>query len=88
MSIVFTSRPHSRGRAATVGRQEPRRIQDERHFRRNVNERRQQRIEKPERGEPYADGIDGDGPHEILPDDAARPACDSKGIGELREIIA
>ncbi len=63
------------------------RVQNKRHFRSYVNERRQQGIEHSERSQTDADGINGQGTGKVRHYDAMTLPGDLDGFDEVQEII-
>ena len=70
------------------GRQQARRIENERQLGCNMNERRQQRIEKPNCCQPNADSINNQRAIKVLEYDGAATPGDADGFHELLKVVA
>src|ERR1700730_5914723 len=77
------------GLASTLRtRQQPSRVQDERHLGCDVDEGGKEWVEEAEAGKHDADRIDRNRAHEILPDDAPRAPGDRDRVGETDQVVA
>src|SRR6202007_11614 len=63
-------------------------VEDKSHFRRNVDESGQKRIQKSKSGQAHADAVNDQRTDKILHDRAAAAPCDGESFDKLREIIA
>src|ERR1700686_5858737 len=67
---------------------QPRGVQDESHFGRNVDKGSQKRVQESKRGQADADAVNDQRSDKVLHDRAAAAPGDGQSFDELREVIA
>ena len=53
-----------------------------------MNERREERVQETDGGQPHTDGVDSDRANEIEPDDTVSPAGNPYRFHELGEVVS